>query len=111
MKRRLTKLVVFLLLGAIVNVAVAWGCAVFSNPHERKQMSRELDWESARAVSEHRSFGSSSFWEWNIGSLVVSRYDAKPIRNLLPRWANDDSSGPFFVRVYEGRGWPLLALS
>ncbi len=28
MKRRLTKLVVFLLLGAIVNVAVAWGCAL-----------------------------------------------------------------------------------
>ena len=27
MKRRLTKLVVFLLLGTIVNVAVAWGCA------------------------------------------------------------------------------------
>ena len=31
MKRRLTKLVVFLLLGAIVNVAVAWGCAIFSD--------------------------------------------------------------------------------
>ena len=30
MKRRLTKLVVFLLLGAIVNVAVAWGCATWS---------------------------------------------------------------------------------
>ncbi len=29
MKRRLTKLVVFLLLGAIVNVAVAWGCAAW----------------------------------------------------------------------------------
>ncbi len=28
MKRRLTRLVVFLLLGAIVNVAVAWGCAL-----------------------------------------------------------------------------------
>ena len=28
MKRRLTKLVVFLLLGAVVNVAVAWGCAL-----------------------------------------------------------------------------------
>ena len=28
MKRWLTKLVVFLLLGAIVNVAVAWGCVV-----------------------------------------------------------------------------------
>ncbi len=30
MKRRLTKLVVFLLLGAVVNVAVAWGCATWS---------------------------------------------------------------------------------
>ena len=32
MKRRLTKLVLFLLLGAIVNVAVAWGCAAWSEP-------------------------------------------------------------------------------
>ena len=32
MKRRLTKLVVFLLLGAIVNVAVAWGCATWIVP-------------------------------------------------------------------------------
>ena len=32
MKRRLTKLVVFLLLGMVVNVAVAWGCAV-TGPH------------------------------------------------------------------------------
>ena len=31
MKRRLTKLVVFLLLGAIVNVGVAWGCAGWSD--------------------------------------------------------------------------------
>ncbi len=31
MKRRLTKLVVFLVLGAIVNVGVAWGCAGWSD--------------------------------------------------------------------------------
>jgi hypothetical protein len=30
MKRRAFKLVVFLLLGAIVNVAVAWGCTCWS---------------------------------------------------------------------------------
>ncbi len=35
MKRRLTKLVVFLLLGAVVNVAVAWGCAYWID-EERK---------------------------------------------------------------------------
>ena len=32
MKRRLFKLVVFLLLGAILNVGVAWGCAGFFSP-------------------------------------------------------------------------------
>ena len=32
MKRCLTKLVVFLLLGAILNVGVAWGCARFFSP-------------------------------------------------------------------------------
>jgi hypothetical protein len=32
MKRRLFKLVVFLLLGAIVNVAVAWGCVMWLQP-------------------------------------------------------------------------------
>ena len=31
MKRRLARLVVFLILGAIVNVVVAWGCAAFLN--------------------------------------------------------------------------------
>ncbi len=65
-------------------------------------------------VSEHRSFGSSSFWYWNIegaAAVVYRDFDPKPIEDLLPRWANDDSWEPFFVRVYEGRGWPLLALS
>ncbi len=32
MKRRLTKLVVFLLLGAIVNIAVAWAIAALDRP-------------------------------------------------------------------------------
>ncbi len=32
MKRRLLILAVFLLLGAVVNVAVAWGCAVWVPP-------------------------------------------------------------------------------
>ena len=33
MKHRLTKLAVFILLGAIVNVAVAWGCAYWIVPY------------------------------------------------------------------------------
>ena len=33
MKRRLFKLTLFLLLGAVLNVAVAWGCAVWLAPY------------------------------------------------------------------------------
>ncbi len=32
MKRRLLTIAIFLLLGAVVNVAVAWGCALWSKP-------------------------------------------------------------------------------
>ena len=32
MKRIATKLIIFLLLGTVVNVAVAWGCALASEP-------------------------------------------------------------------------------
>ena len=33
MKRRLIKLALLLVLGAVINVAVAWGCAIWSNPN------------------------------------------------------------------------------
>ena len=36
MKRRVTKLAIFLLLGAIINVAVAWGCAAYLCPFFEK---------------------------------------------------------------------------
>ncbi len=48
MKRRLFKLVVFLLLGAIVNVAVAWGCAALS-PLDRDPVLFE-EYAESRAV-------------------------------------------------------------
>ena len=45
MKRRLTKLVVFLLLGAIVNVAVAWGCvAAFQNFDREVFLDPPISW-------------------------------------------------------------------
>ena len=45
MRRRLFKLVIFLLLGAVVNVAVAWGCALWapmvsSGPNSRGEYSK-----------------------------------------------------------------------
>jgi len=42
-KRCLVKLMLFLLLGAIVNVAVAWGCAIWAPSHGERARRVELD--------------------------------------------------------------------
>ncbi len=52
MKRRLTKLVLFLLLGAIVNVAVAWGCALWSSMTQDSDLSKQR----ALALLQEREF-------------------------------------------------------
>ena len=54
MKRWLTKLALFLLLGAIVNVAVAWGCALwspFTPPSSDLQQLRVSEWLQQRQFS------------------------------------------------------------
>ena len=43
MKRRLLIIAVFLLLGAVVNVAVAWGCALWSKPSHSTDKSGPRD--------------------------------------------------------------------
>ena len=44
MKRRATKLILFLLLGAILNVAVAWGCAVVVDLEDVPQANVVVGW-------------------------------------------------------------------
>ena len=43
MKRRLLIIAIFLLLGAVVNVAVAWGCALWSKPSHSTDKSGPKD--------------------------------------------------------------------
>src|SRR5687767_10348153 len=45
MKRRIAKLIVFVLAGAIVNVAVAWGCAALVPAYWRQYPEPDLDIE------------------------------------------------------------------
>src|SRR5688572_12192752 len=51
MKRRLVKPLVFLLLGAIVNVAVAWGCAITTHPGGPSEIGADFEarWGIAKA--------------------------------------------------------------
>ncbi len=110
MKRRLTKLVAFLVLGAIMNVAVAWGCAIFSIPFVPDENRGGFNPDSSRIVYEHRSFGSARFWDVRVGIDSVISVEGTPPVDILPNWAKDDDLRPFTLHLYEGRGWPKLAL-
>src|SRR5687768_7976755 len=94
MKRRLVlKLAVFLLAGAMVNVAVAWGCALWLDPwgHNFVQATRTSD------VSRlHPDYGSVTVWRMSRAGAMdikVNRWRGKRIPavdesplSLLPEW-------------------------
>ena len=125
MKRRLFKLVVFLILGAIVNVAVAWGilaATVWLNSTEEPEQEVGFwppdnpEWEiEMLRYKGHASFVCNNF------SRVHSEFFFRPIREWLPRWAFCRTESPTTVHglpIYMGNGglveqaagWPLLAL-
>ncbi len=105
MKRRLAKLVVFLLLGAVVNVAVAWGCAIRSPnfiqqnvvPLSRSLLARELRVNNPSDIAL-----ASEFESRRLGCLrLLSETD----------WPHHDSAGTGW-RLYAGvciieAGWPF----
>ena len=122
-KRRLFKLVVFLLLGAIVNVAVAWGCAWKLDVHRGPG--------TGKSVNVAGVVGTTPNHRWSVeryertGATRVSCYYFTPSTpvpydgdpgSLLPAWNQDYFSGiqrdalNEFERMQDGRGWPMLAL-
>ena len=125
MKRRLFKLVLFLVLGAIVNVAVAWGCAAWLPwPHTapfgayREGFTRQgsvfSDWMDDVSVAVGVARVHSS---WSTGaSKFAGREPDRDAEEILPAWASfarpDESSPRSTVvsRIIDARGWPTVAL-
>ena len=122
MKRRLFKLVVFLLLGAIVNVAVAWAAANTLN----------LDLVDDLALYPGPNAINVSTERTNIQlvpvELFASRfYVLKTFRSRnpdpsgalnaalssagLPSWVKAKRRGFLVAQLYEAHGWPSVALS
>ena len=126
MKRRLLTIAVFLLLGAVVNVAVAWGSALCVNVSEgARDIVDEWDFSKEyggfiasrwrRASAERVSVVYYSFRD---GSPGVNKYE---VEDLIPKWGlrclldvpaasqyaplNDDD-----FRTIDARGWPFLGL-
>ncbi len=105
MKRRRTKLVVFLLLGAIVNVAVAGGCAVFSEVSTVFPLpTQEVD-GLLRPRLAIPPRGSARYWGTDDRGFGRSRLSLE---------LRDETTAPRTVRnsylFIHADGWPARAL-
>ncbi len=120
-KRRVTKLAVFLLLGAIVNVAVAWGCAAWvdssqsgmSNKFAVMATPQDLLW----FVSSESARGAERVYSQRMAHSYVNPTEtATSPLDLIPSWSTIsheiDLAGPevFEIQIQDARGWPMLSM-
>ncbi len=131
MKRRLTKIVVFLLLGAIVNVGVAWALALFVDmtwmePQIEVFPLPDTHGRTNRAEYQQFLVADGAFRvAWHEGvqrNQVVMRtslrppYDSRsqPLETPDARglsWCFRDAVPTYpIMHVSDARGWPMLAL-
>ena len=121
MKRWLAKLVVFLLLGAVVNVAVAWGSALWidlpiNNPLYSNLSTPGGEWFARTLIA----FGTTQVRsERKKQSSAGYASDLSP-KQVVPYWGEIlmtptveyQAGGPGIRewRVIDGRGWPIRTL-
>ncbi|MCH8316590.1 MAG: hypothetical protein IIA64_11505 [Planctomycetes bacterium] len=122
MKRRLFKLAVFLLLGAIVNVAVAWGAALLVDFHGAETVvggakGRRGDW----VIWHHNAGGAIRIRALAVSGNNIEEYEQYPMHpSLLPLWGplavqvrqqvREQVIDEPFVRVADAYGWPTYSL-
>lgn len=122
MKRRLLNIAIFLLAGAVVNVAVAWGCAAWI---DLSGVSRdpwgadcEMPGTNIWQVSIYRRRGSVRIvsW-WNTPNTGFTAYDPEmSAAPLVPHWApflsptHEPLSDGFHTFFADSQGWPLPSM-
>ena len=122
--KRLRVILLFLLLGAMVNIAVAWGCSLLINIYAfeiitiRTENSSTDSWElSLWEAPGSTLFGSIRAKGEFDESMQIFRTQ-QPISSILPNWGDLYSQSSIFPevpgdqifiegRTIEGRGWPL----
>ena len=125
-RRRLLIAAVFLLAGAVVNVAVAWGCAIWIDPPDEHSV---VESGGSRKGPSHRRWGIATLRKRGAFRVYSSWHDlgaggggsgpglpSEPAAPLVPKWA------PFLAPTYEppipayhayfadARGWPRLSM-
>lgn len=138
MTRMAIKLIIFLLLGAVTTVAVAWGCAWFVDLTRMQPQVRTFplpgrvegplaQMEGVRRIECQQFFVAPGAFRiaWNegirfdqtlLGTAIRLPYDShsKPLNAPEARsisWCFRDSMPPDpIMHVSDARGWPMLAL-
>ena len=126
MKRRLLIIGICLLLGAVVNVAVAWGLAAWMDPRlrdARERVGGDLEGQDYRywRIYEHRRTGAlrvvSRWRDVGMSGGFRGSFPDEPARPLVPAWApfaSPDHEAPspaYHFCVATARGWPCLSLA
>ncbi len=109
----------FLLAGAVVNVAVAWGCAVWIAVGREREVtaSRYTDTNRVHVGRWSRSGASIMYADRVRAAYGFSRVDGAP-EKLLPDWSGLGTARAAYesgavdeeYRVVDMRGWPMLTL-
>ena len=111
-KHRLTKLVVFLLLGAIVNVAVAWGCAgwidltgVVPRGTSPRKYSR-YHWQ----VFDYFERIGASRMGWRVPPIIITGDGQTNMDSYMESLPQEFEPPLPLGRISDRRGWPLLSM-
>jgi len=126
-KRRVVLLLLLLVAGAIVNIAVAWGCALCVHPRKsvwvRAQRSapenvsrRDPEFKSLSVVRASRPGATDIEITW-VHNTFFPYVDESPL-SLVPAWTGLHETSALFntgaaaaeISIAEMRGWPMPAL-
>ncbi len=116
MRRRLLTIAILLLVGAVVNVAVAWGCGwwVDVKPSPFQIGWKEYMLHHGWRITKREAFGATRLVAW-----FCPRGEAqyKPLTEVVPAWRSTlademEEAGRHFPRmtIEDARGWPLRSL-
>jgi hypothetical protein len=127
MKRRLLKVVVFLALGALANVAVAWGCAVWVAPQAYTTLNGDTWLDDARIWRVHSNpgpgYGEVASFVQTIPDSIKAQIAASlrgagatSAESVIPWWSRlrkPDPEDPKTMahRFQSACGWPWVSLS
>ena len=116
--RRVVVILVLLLAGAVVNVAVAWGCALWiCNDNRTDWVGAGFSAPDAPCWAFHRleRIGSTALTGGGVASISPDP-DWRYAPDLVPKWSRmlarpPDKDVERYRMIEYARGWPFLTLS